>query len=80
MNPEYDRMLAHARTLPDQAARNREYVRAEHLLVDDAPVILLFHPIAYVMLNPKLHGSTLHALLPSRYADVWLEPEPAPGR
>jgi ABC-type transport system substrate-binding protein len=74
-NPAFDRLLAHARMLPDQTARNREYAVAERLLVDDAPVILLYHPIAYVMLQPRVHGYTIHSLLPARYTDVWLDPE-----
>ncbi len=75
-NPAFDRMLEHARTLVDPTARTREYLGAERLLIDDAPVILLFHPISYVMLHPRVHGYTIHPLLPSRFADVRLAPEP----
>jgi ABC-type transport system substrate-binding protein len=77
-NPAFDDLLARARTEPDAATRNRTYLEAEHLLVDDAPVIFLYHPISYVMVQPRVHGYTIHALLPSRYTDVWLDPEPAP--
>jgi len=75
-NAEFDRLLEHARTLPDRVARNREYLTAERLLVDDAPVILLYHPISYVMLQPRVHDYTIHALLPARFTEVWLDPEP----
>lgn len=75
-NAEFDRLLEHARTLPDRVARNREYLTAERLLVDDAPVILLYHPISYVMLQPRVHGYTIHALLPARFTEVWLDPSP----
>ena len=74
-NAEFDRLLEHARTLPDRVARNREYLTAERLLVDDAPVILLYHPISYVMLQPRVHGYTIHPLLPSRFTEVWLDPQ-----
>ncbi len=74
-NPAFDRLLDEALATPDAAARNRIYQRAEHLLVDDAPVILLYHPISYVMLQPRVHGYTIHPLLPSRFTDVWLDPE-----
>jgi len=32
------------------------------------------------MLHPRVHGYTIHALLPSRYTDVWLDPEPVASR
>jgi hypothetical protein len=28
------------------------------------------------MLQRNVHGYAIHALLPSRYVDVWLDPEP----
>ncbi|OQY68934.1 MAG: hypothetical protein B6D46_02210 [Polyangiaceae bacterium UTPRO1] len=76
-NPTFDRLLARARPLTDPAARNRAYAKAERLLVDDAPVLLLYHPITYVMLQRRVHGYALHPLLPARFTDVWLDPEPA---
>ncbi len=75
-NPAFDRLLDQARTLADAEARNRLYAQAERILVDDAPVILLYHPISYVMLQPRVHGYTIHPLLPSRFIDVWLDPAP----
>lgn len=74
-NPAFDRLLDQALATADADARNRIYQTAEHLLVDDAPVILLYHPISYVMLQPRVHGYTIHPLLPARYTDVWLDPE-----
>jgi ABC-type transport system substrate-binding protein len=74
-NPAFDRLVEHAHTLPDPAARHREYLAAERVLVDDAPVILLYHPISYVMLQPRIHGYTIHPLLPARFTEVWLDPE-----
>lgn len=73
-NPAFDRMLERARPLLDPAARNRAYAEAERVLVDDAPVILLYHPISYVMLQRRVHGYTIHPLLPSRFVDVRLDP------
>jgi ABC-type transport system substrate-binding protein len=76
-NPAFDRLLDQALATADADARNRVYRDAEHLLVDDAPVILLYHPISYVMLQPRVHGYVIHPLLPARFTDVWLDPEPA---
>jgi ABC-type transport system substrate-binding protein len=75
-NPAFDRLVEHARTLRDPLERTRDFLAAERILVDDAPVILLYHPITYVMLQRRVHGYTIHPLLPSRFADVWLDPEP----
>jgi ABC-type transport system substrate-binding protein len=75
-NPAFDRLVEGARTLRDPGERRRLLLQAERLLVEDAPVILLYHPISYVMLQRRVHGYTIHPLLPSRFADVWLDPEP----
>jgi ABC-type transport system substrate-binding protein len=74
-NPEFDRLIDRARTVADAEARLALYRAAERILVDDAPVILLYHPISYVMMQPRVHGYTIHPLLPARFTDVWLDPE-----
>ena len=71
---------AHAAPFTDPATRNRAYADAERLLLEDAPVILLYHPISYVMLQRLVHGYAIHPLLPPRFVDVWLDPEPAEGQ
>ncbi|MCC6848251.1 MAG: ABC transporter substrate-binding protein [Deltaproteobacteria bacterium] len=75
-NPTFDGLLTRAERLRDPAARTLAYAEAERLLVDDAPVIFLYHPIAYVMTQRRVHGYAIHPLLPSRFTDVWLAPEP----
>jgi len=79
-SPTFDRLLARAAPLTDPTARNHAYAEAERFLVDEAPVILLYHPISYVMLQRRVHGYTIHPLLPARFTDVWLDPEPADGQ
>jgi ABC-type transport system substrate-binding protein len=79
-NPAFDALLDRARVEPDATKRNRVYLEAEHVLVDDAPVILLYHPVSYVMLQRNVHGYAIHALLPARYTDVWIDPEPPASR
>jgi peptide/nickel transport system substrate-binding protein/oligopeptide transport system substrate-binding protein len=78
-NPRFDALVERARTMRASPERTRLFVEAEGLLVDDAPVVFLYHPISYVMTQRRVHGYTIHPLLPSRYTDVWLEPEPAQG-
>jgi peptide/nickel transport system substrate-binding protein/oligopeptide transport system substrate-binding protein len=74
-NPAFDALLDRARTTADAAARIELYRAAERILVDDAPVILLYHPISYVMLHRRVHGYVIHPLLPARFTDVWVDPE-----
>ena len=75
-NPAVDRLLDRAGAHADQAERMRLYAEAERLIVEDAPVIFLYHPITYVIRQPRVHGYTIHALLPARVTEVWLDPEP----
>lgn len=78
-NPAFDRLVEQARTMRASPARTRLFLEAERLLVEDAPVLFLYHPISYVMVQPRVHGYTIHPLLPSRYRDLWLDPEPGAG-
>ena len=72
---ELDRLLDRARGLADRAERYRLYAEAERVLVEDAPVIFLYHPITYVIRHPRVHGYRIHALLPARLTEVWVDPD-----
>jgi peptide/nickel transport system substrate-binding protein/oligopeptide transport system substrate-binding protein len=74
-NPEVDRLLERARTMLDETARFGVDAEAERMIVDDAPIILLYHPITYVMHDGRVHDYAIHPLLPARLTDVWLDPE-----
>ena len=75
-NPTVDRLLDRARTLADEVERVHLYAEAERLIVEDAPAIFLYHPITYVIRHPRVHGYAIHAFLPARLTEVWLDPEP----
>ncbi len=79
-NPALDRLLDEARGIPVGPERLTRYREAERIVVEDAPVILLYHPISYVMLQPRVHGYTIHPILPARFTEVWLDPESPPAR
>ena len=78
-NPRFDALVERARTMRASDERTRLLVDAERMLVDDAPMIFLYHPISYVMTQRRVHGYAIHPLLPPRYTDVWLDPEPGQG-
>ena len=44
------------------------------MIVDDAPVLLLYQPISYVIHAPRVHDYRIHPFLPARLEDVWLDP------
>jgi ABC-type oligopeptide transport system substrate-binding subunit len=75
-NPAFDRLLDEARPIADRALRMALYRQAERILVEDAPIIFLYHPISYVMVQPRVHGWSIHPLLPSRFTEVSLDPVP----
>ena len=74
-NPAVDRLLDVARSARDPAARFALDAEAERAIVADAPLVFLYHPITYVMHDPRVHGYTIHPFLPARVTDVWLDPE-----
>ncbi len=79
-SPAVDESLEQARTMLDETARFALDAEVERQIVDDAPVIFLYHPITYVMHDRRVHGYSIHPFLPARVADVWLEPEVAPAQ
>jgi oligopeptide transport system substrate-binding protein len=76
-DPAVDRLLEEARTVLDETARFALDADAERLIVAAAPLLLLYHPITYVMHDRRVHEYTIHPFLPARVTDVWLDPEPA---
>jgi ABC-type transport system substrate-binding protein len=73
-NPVFDRLIERALHTTDPTTRMRLYADAEHLIVEDAPVIFLYHPISYAMRAPRVHDYRIHPLVPPRLTDVWLTP------
>jgi oligopeptide transport system substrate-binding protein len=57
-NAEADRLLADAARQPDLAARVESLRRAEALMLADVPVIPLFMPVRWALVNPDVSGWT----------------------
>lgn len=75
-NPRVDALLDSADSLLDSARRLELYREAERLIVADAPWVPLFHPVGYVVRNPRVRGYHLHPLRPARVEEVWLADQP----
>lgn len=73
-NPDYDAALFAAARTADPAARNALFQKAEGLLLNDAPIIPIYHYTHIFLLQPSVKGwhPTLLDHHPLKY--VWLEP------
>lgn len=73
-NPEVDRLLETARTERDEAARLGLYRQAERIIVEESPVIPLWHPgEGYVLIKPEVKDYALLPLIVPKYRFVSLE-------
>jgi oligopeptide transport system substrate-binding protein len=55
-NPEVDRLIERARGERDQAARMRLYQDAEAAILNDAPIVPLWHRKRYLLVKPYVQG------------------------
>lgn len=60
-NPVVDRMLAQARTTVDDGARLDLYRKAQRVIVEDVPMVFLFHEIRVSAYNTRVAGLQLNA-------------------
>ena len=68
-NPAYDALLDKANTEPNAAKRAAYMAQAEHLMLEDAPIVPLFYNVATNLVNPRITGwaDNLQDFHPSRY-------------
>ncbi len=71
-NPEVDTLLDTAAHTVDPRERLQLLQRVELVAIADAPWVFLFHPVTYVVVNPRVRDFQLHPLRPPRVEDVWL--------
>ena len=73
-SPELDRQIDEARTTPDLDVRAAIYRRLDRMVVDDAPLVTLFHERFFIAHKPHIRGLRTSLVPPPvRYADVWTE-------
>jgi len=73
-NPEVDGMINTVLSIADPAERAKVYARAERILVEDAPVVFLFHPPVTRVYNSKVKGLVINQVTGRfEYRGVWLE-------
>jgi oligopeptide transport system substrate-binding protein len=77
-NPAYDALLDEAAQSADPPARNRLRSGAERLLLEDAPVIPLYHYNHVYLIQPSVRGWYPTLLDHHPYKYVWLAPSASP--
>jgi peptide/nickel transport system substrate-binding protein len=65
-DPVVDASLESARRTLDQAQRSADYAKAQQLIVQDAPLIFIYHPAVYQATSKRLQN---YQLLPSTFVD-----------
>jgi ABC-type transport system substrate-binding protein len=71
-NPQVNALLETACHETDPRRRLRLYQDAERLIVDDAPWVFLYYPVAYALRQPWVQGFALHPVWPVRYEKISL--------
>lgn len=72
-NPEFDALIDQANASTDFDERVALHEQAETILLDDAPVIPLYHPLATWLAKPYVQGFTVTPLYMTRWANVTVE-------
>jgi len=75
-NPEYDRLLAEAERAPNNQERYELYQKAEAILLEEAPIIPVYHYTHPFLLSPSVQGWYPTLLDHHPYKYVWLKPQP----
>lgn len=60
-NPTVDRLLEQTKTTADDAARLELYRKTQRVIVDDAPMVFLFHEVRVSAYNTRVIGLELNA-------------------
>jgi len=75
-NKEYDRLLAEADRAPNNQQRYELYQKAEAILLDEAPIIPVYHYSHAYLLSPSVEGWYPTLLDHHPYKYVRLKPQP----
>jgi ABC-type transport system substrate-binding protein len=73
-NPRVEDLLTRATPISDPQRRFELYREAQTLIVADAPWVVLYHPVTYVIHQPWVHDYLLNPMRPTRLDKVWIDP------
>ncbi|MBI3850901.1 MAG: peptide ABC transporter substrate-binding protein [Verrucomicrobia bacterium] len=73
-NKEYDRLIAEAGRTGDQPKRYELFQKAEGILLDEAPMVPVYHYVQPFLIQPSVQGWYPTILDHHPYKYVWLQP------
>jgi oligopeptide transport system substrate-binding protein len=73
-NPRVEELLAQAAPISDHQRRYELYQEAQRLIIADAPWVVLYHPVTYVIHQPWVHDYQLNPMRPTRLDKVRIDP------
>ena len=72
-NPGYDGALVDAARTLDPAARAEQLQHAEEILMDEAPIVPIYHHVRAYLLSPAVQGWSSNRVDDHPYKYVWLK-------
>lgn len=72
-SPDYDRLIEQARVETDRAVRRELFRQAEQILLDEVPVIPVYHYSTIRLVDPRVKGWVAHPLDQHPYKFIHLE-------
>ena len=74
-NPVVNSLLDQATSSLNKDERTRLFMKAEDLIMQDAPWVPLIHEVFPILYNPRVHGTEPHPVWMWRYEWMWLNPQ-----
>ena len=71
-NEEVIRLIKDAKAIINPERKSDLYKKAQQLIVDDAPMIFLFHPQSGFVLNDRISGVEMDPFTKFRYEDMMI--------
>lgn len=72
--PAVDRLLDAADRSLDAKKRLALYQKAEQMVLAEAPVVPLYHPLNVDIYLPRVHGYAVHPIWPLDAEEIWVNP------
>ncbi|RPI13651.1 MAG: ABC transporter substrate-binding protein [Ignavibacteriae bacterium] len=72
-NPKFDEIFEKALMVTDIQQRNKMYLEAEQLAVNEAPLLFIYYDIDYRLLQPYVRGYTLDPMHRVNFRRLWLD-------
>lgn len=73
VNKEYDALYEKALTTTNEAERNQLYARLDQMLVDDAPVLLIYYSMNRRLLQPYVKNFPNNGMEYRTFREVWFD-------